>query len=256
MVSSASDRRPRIGLTTYHEDASWGIWARTASLVPQVYVDAVLRAGGSPVLLPEGCGEDIVELLDGVVLIGGGDVDPAAYDEEPHPRTAGTRPSRDDHESRVLRAALDHDVPVLAVCRGAQVLNVLLGGSLLQHLPDTCGHDGHRPAPAVFGSSEVQTEPGSLAAEVLGPQATVQCYHHQAIARVADDLRVTAMAADGTIEAVELARGELTPGWVLGIQWHPEEDAGDNRLFDAHVRAARERSARSETTSDTRRVSP
>lgn len=247
MGSSVSERRPRIGLTTYHEVASWGVWERPAAIVPQVYVDAVLRAGGSPVLLPVGCDDDVVAVLDGVVVIGGADVDPAAYDEVPHPMTRGTRPARDAHEAQVLRAAIDRQVPVLAVCRGAQVLNVLLGGSLEQHLPDACGHEGHRPEPGAFGASEVRTEPGSLVAAVLGPQARVPCHHHQSIGRVADGVRVTATAADGTIEAIE-----LPSGWVLGVQWHPEEDAGDNRLFDAHVRAARERSARA----DTRRVSP
>lgn len=249
MGSSVSERRPRIGLTTYHEVASWGVWERPAAIVPQVYVDAVLRAGGSPVLLPVGCDDDVVAVLDGLVVIGGADIDPASYGAEPHPRTTGTRPARDAHELAVVRAALALDLPLLAVCRGAQLLNVVFGGTLQQHLPDECGHEGHRPAPAVFGETVVRTEPDSLLATVLGDQTRVPCYHHQSLDRVAAGLRVTARAADGTTEAVEPL---ASAGWVLGVQWHPEEDAGDNRLFDAHVRAARERSARS----DTRKVSP
>lgn len=242
MASNGSDRggttparRPYIGLTTYLEFAQWGIWQRPAAIVPQVYLDAVVRAGGTPVLLPPVHTDvSVLDLLDALVVIGGADVDPGAYGELPHPTVTDTRPNRDAHEQRLLHAALTADLPLLGVCRGAQVLNVALGGTLCQHLPETVEHDGHRPEPGVFGNSRVRSEPGSLVAKILGEVVEVPCYHHQSLDTVADGLRVTAWATDGTIEAVEL------PGrrWAVGVQWHPEENSDDNRLFDELVAAA------------------
>lgn len=252
MGSSVSDpARPRIGLTTYLEVARWGVWQRPAALVPQVYLDGVARAGGVPLLLPPvGTDLSVLDVVDGLVVIGGADVDPGWYGAEPHPTTRDTRPERDRHELRLLEAALERGLPVLGVCRGAQVLNVALGGSLHQHLPEVTGHEQHRPEPGVFGSSRVRTEPGTQAARILGEETTVPCYHHQALDRVADPLRVTARADDGTVEAVELPG----PGWVLGVQWHPEENPADLRLFEAHVQAAREHAARRHQTDGDRQV--
>ncbi|HWD82924.1 MAG TPA: gamma-glutamyl-gamma-aminobutyrate hydrolase family protein [Kribbella sp.] len=235
MGSNASER-PRIGITTYLEPAAWGIWRREAALVPKVYLDAVVAAGGVPLLLPPvGTDPSVLDVLDGLIIAGGCDVDPGAYDATPHPETVGTRPDRDDHEAVLIRTALDRDLPLLAVCRGLQMLNVALGGTLHQHLPDVVAHDAHRPEPAVFGAVEVKTEPGTLTARILGESATGSCYHHQALDVVAPGLNVTARADDGTVEAAEVAGKEF----ALGVQWHPEENPEDLRLFTALIRSKR-----------------
>ncbi|MPY78867.1 MAG: gamma-glutamyl-gamma-aminobutyrate hydrolase family protein [Actinophytocola sp.] len=244
MVSNGSN--PIIGLTTYAERAQTGVWDTDFALLPFNYVDAVSRAGGVPVLLPpvENGVEEAVAALDGLVISGGADIDPAAYDQPPHPATTGTRPGRDGWEMRLLERALDRDLPVLGVCRGAQVLNVALGGSLHQHLPDVVGNDTHRPEPAVFGTIRVRLAEGSLAARVLGTDGKVPCYHHQALDRIAPALDVSGWADDGTVEAVELP----THRFVLGVQWHPEQDSGDPRLFEALVAAALRTASRSEAS--------
>lgn len=238
MDLSASDQgghRPRIGITTYLEEASWGIWNRRAALLPETYLDAVVAAGGVPLLIPPtGTGTAALDVLDGLIVAGGCDVDPASYGASPHPETTGTQPSRDTSELVLIEAALSRDLPLLAVCRGLQMLNVTLGGTLQQHLPDRVGHDAHRPSPAVFGTSTVQVEPSSRLAEIVGDKVDVPCYHHQAVDRLGDGLRVTATAADGTVEGVEVT-GQ---SFALGIQWHPEEDLSDIRLFTALIRAA------------------
>lgn len=240
MASNASDgRRPRIGVTTYLESAAWGVWNRPAALVPGVYVEAVARSGGVPLLLPPVATDPtVLDVLDGLLLVGGADIDPAFYGAEPHPATAATRPARDEHEKLLLTAALDRGTPVLGVCRGAQLMTAALGGSLHQHLPDLLGHEGHRPEPAVFGTTAISTEPGSLVARILGDHTKVPCYHHQGLAEVSTPLVATAWAEDGLVEAVELP-GD---GWVLGVQWHPEENQDDLRLFEALVDVARQRS--------------
>jgi gamma-glutamyl-gamma-aminobutyrate hydrolase PuuD len=242
VASSASDApatrratRPRIGVTTYLEAAAWGVWNRPAAIVPGVYVDAVTRSGGVPLLLPPvGTDESVLDALDGLMLIGGADLDPAFYGAEPHPATAATRPDRDEHERRLFAAALDLGLPVLGVCRGAQLMTAALGGELHQHLPDLLGHEGHRPEPGVFGATEITTAAGSLVAGILGSRTKVPCYHHQGLTTVCSPLVATAWADDGLVEAVELP-GD---GWVLGIQWHPEENQDDLRLFEALVAAA------------------
>lgn len=239
MVSSASERhRPRIGLSTCLETASWGVWSRPAALVPRVYLDAVTSSGGQPLLLPPvATDESLPDLLDALLIIGGPDVDPAFYQVDPDPATEGTRPDRDEHERRLFLAALERDLPVLGVCRGAQVMTTALGGTLHQHLPDLLGHDGHRPEPGVFGSTRITTAPGSLVEHIVGVEAKVPCYHHQGLAAVSTPLVETAWSDDGLAEAVELP-GE---GWVLGVQWHPEENPDDLRLFRGLVDAARDR---------------
>jgi gamma-glutamyl-gamma-aminobutyrate hydrolase PuuD len=235
-VASSASKRPLVGLTTYRERAATGVWDTEFALLHSVYVDAVARAGGVPVLLPpqEHGAEEAVERLDALVLSGGSDVDPERYQQRPHQRTSVVRPWRDDWELRLLEQALAADLPVLGVCRGAQLLNVALGGTLDQHIPDTLGHQEHCPEPGVFGRTRVTLRPGSRLAGLLGPEATVACYHHQAIDRLAPALEVAGRSADGTIEAVEL------PGhrFALGVQWHPEQDGGDLRLFAALVAAA------------------
>ncbi|MCV2488257.1 gamma-glutamyl-gamma-aminobutyrate hydrolase family protein [Geodermatophilus sp. YIM 151500] len=234
----AGDRRPRIGLTTYLEPARYGVWSQEAALLPRAYVEVVARVGGWPVLLPPVADLDasVVGALDGLVLSGGGDVDPARYGASPHPRTGGTSAQRDAAEEGLLRGALARDVPVLGVCRGMQVLNVVLGGTLAQHLPDVVGHEGHRPAPAEFGRTRVSLAADSVVGGLLGDEVEVACYHHQAVDVLSDDLVAVGRADDGTVEAVEL-RG---PRFAVGVQWHPEVDGDDCRLFAALVDATRE----------------
>ncbi len=233
---------PLIGITTYVAEAAWGAWERPAAVLPESYFELVASAGGRPLLLPppssatDGPGTgaaEVIDVLHGLVLTGGGDVDPVSYGEAPEPTVGGVNPIRDDSERALLAAALKADLPVLAICRGCQILNVELGGTLHQHLPDVIGHDGHRSAPAVFGNMAVATEPGSRAAEVFGVSPTVLCCHHQSIHELGHGLVPTARADDGVIEAVEL------PGarFVFGVQWHPEE-GGDRRPFEALIHAA------------------
>jgi gamma-glutamyl-gamma-aminobutyrate hydrolase PuuD len=239
VVSNASETpsagRPRIGITTYLEPTIWGVWERDAALLPRVYLDSVVAAGGVPLLLPPvGTDPTVLDLLDGLVIAGGCDVDPGSYDAAPHPETVGTRPGRDEHESLLIRAALERELPLLAICRGLQMLNVTLGGTLQQHLPDAVAHDEHRPSPAVFGQTEVKVEPDTLTGRLFGDHATVHCYHHQALDVVAPSLQVTARAGDGTVEAAEVTGQPF----ALGVQWHPEENLEDLRLFTALVGAA------------------
>ena len=236
MASSASEARPVVGITTYVERAAYGVWDHEATLLPRTYADAVLRAGGAPVLLPTigPALPEVVARLDALVLSGGADVDPANYGRVAHPRTV-SRPERDASELGLLALALAAGLPVLAVCRGAQLLNVALGGTLVQHLPDVVGSDAYQPGSGVFGRVEVEIAAGSRAAGILGERAGVLCYHHQAVDTLGEGLTVTARSADGTVQAVERA-GEP---FVLGVQFHPEQDAGDDRLFRAVVEAGR-----------------
>jgi putative glutamine amidotransferase len=175
----------------------------------------------------------VVAGLDGLVLIGGGDVDPARYGVDAYPRNGGTSDRRDDLEFGLLAAALARDLPVLAVCRGMQVLNVGLGGDLVQHLPDRLGSTRHQPGPGAFGPVTVVTGTGSRLRRLLGPRIEVQCSHHQAVDRVGRGLVVTAHSEDGIVEAVESTGHRF----VVGVQWHPEE-TGDRRLFEALVAEA------------------
>jgi anthranilate synthase component 2/putative glutamine amidotransferase len=223
-------------VTTYLQTARHGVWEHEAAVLPRTYLDVVVRAGGTPMLLPPlpEVDPDVVGVLDGLVLSGGGDVDPARYGADRHPSTGGTSAVRDATEEALLRAALAADVPVLGVCRGMQVLNVALGGTLVQHLPEVVGHDGHRPEPATFGRTCVRIEQDSLLGRLLGEETDVACYHHQAIGTLAPDLVAVGRADDGTVEAVEL-RG---PRFALGVQWHPEQTGEDLRLFRSLVSAA------------------
>jgi putative glutamine amidotransferase len=227
----SNDCRAVIGLTTYTETASWGVWHTDATLLPRSYVDSVRNAGGIPVLLPAG-DTQALSAVDALVLTGGADVEPQRYGQEPQDKTV-TRPERDAFEFALVKAALDRGLPVLGVCRGMQVLNVALGGSLVQHLPDRVGHSEHQPSPGVYGPSRVTLAAGSRVAGILGVETKCQCYHHQAVDRPGAGLRAVGWAADGTVEAVEL------PGedFVIGVQWHPEQDTQEVRLFEALVEA-------------------
>ena len=229
--------RPIIGVTAGIEaDARWRVLEEAAALLPASYPRVIARAGGRPVLLPpdEDAADETVAALDGLVLSGGNDLDPALYGAAPHPRTGGVAPERDRAELALLRAALDEGLPVLGICRGAQLIAVAAGGGLHQHLPEVVGHNGHQPAPGRYGYHEVRLGPGSRVEGILGSVAKVASHHHQGIAGVASGLAAVAWAEDGGIEAVEAtARGRF----LVGVLWHPEHD-GDERLFAALVDAA------------------
>jgi gamma-glutamyl-gamma-aminobutyrate hydrolase PuuD len=225
--------RPLIGITTYVEPASWGHWQLEAALVPYDYVRAVERAGGRAVLVPpdpDGI-EEVLDALDGLIFSGGNDMAPESYGAEPDPATNGTNPARDEGELALLAAALERDLPVLAICRGVEVLNVVRGGDLVQHLPDVVGHEEHRAVVGEFSEHAVRVDPASRLGEVRGP---VKSHHHQGLGRLGEGLREVAWADDGVVEAVE----DPQKPFLLGVLWHPEAGE-DQRLFEQLVEAAR-----------------
>lgn len=237
--------RPVIGLCTALERAQWSVWDQEAVLLPRNYVDEVARAGGLPVLLPPEAQsveepEETIALLDGLLLAGGADIDPASYGQTPHPETQDSVPERDAFEIALTRAAIEADVPVLGICRGMQLVNVALGGTLNQHLPEHLAHEDHRRVIGTFDGSEhdVQVLEGTLAASVIGAGSHgTKSHHHQGVDRLGEGLLVSARSAlgDELVEAVEL------PGrsFVLGVQWHPEADPS-SPVIGGLVTAARE----------------
>ncbi len=235
---SRASGRPVIGISANMVRAKWAVWDRPATLMPQTYIDLMTAVDCVPVLLPPqpGIGET-VHRLDGLLLPGGGDLDPALYAAPPHPQTGRLNPRRDAAEVALAGAAISTGLPVLGICRGLQVLNVFLGGTLHQHLPDVTGHKGHEPEPGIFGPQRVRLEPGSQIAKIMGGgTATVPCHHHQAIDRIGAGLTVTARSEDGVIEAAELAGHPF----AVAIQWHAEESGGRaESLFRALAEAAR-----------------
>lgn len=235
MASNDSEiYRPRIALTSYYQEAAWGVWKTTAAILPGTYVEAVVAAGGTPLLLPPlGTDETVLDVVDGLIVVGGPDVEPSRYGAVPHPSTKSL-PLRDAHDTALTRAAIDRGVPLFAICRGAQILNVAFGGSLIQHIPDVNPEANYQPAPGVYGQAAFSTFQGSLIRELLGESAAAPCYHHQAIDVLGQGLRVTARSDDGTVQAIETADG----GWVLGVQFHPEQNPADLRLFRGFVNAA------------------
>jgi putative glutamine amidotransferase len=187
-------------------------------------------------------GEETLEALDGIVFSGGSDLDPEFYGQEPHDETFGVVRKRDSAELALLEGALARDLPVLAICRGSQVLNVARGGDLVQHLPDVIGDEKHKHTPGTFADHDVSVEEGTRLASLLGDRAPVKSHHHQGLGRVGDGLRVAAHAEDGTIEAVE----DPDRRFVVGVLWHPEAGE-DARLFEELVRQAADyRAARTE----------
>jgi gamma-glutamyl-gamma-aminobutyrate hydrolase PuuD len=239
-VTDNSYGKPVIGISANAEPAQWAGWREHATLVPHAYVDRVAAAGCVPVVLPPVAGaERAMSRLDGLLLSGGGDLSPSLYAARPHPRTARVDTDRDAAELALLQAAFDAGLPVLGICRGLQLLNVLRSGTLLQHLPETVGHDGHAPGPAVYGQRAVRVTAGSRMARILGRDALdVPCHHHQAIERLGGGLTATARSDDGVIEAVEL---DGYP-FAVAVQWHPEVSE-DRSLFLALAEAARSRAA-------------
>lgn len=232
----ASDTRPVVGITTYAEPAAWGAWNVPSALVPLTYVHAVEAAGGRPLLVPpcDGGLEETLDVLDGIIFSGGNDLDPSTYGAESHPETNGTRPERDRAELALMRAALERDLPVLAICRGIEIMNVARGGDLVQHLPDVVGDERHKHTPGVFADHEVNVSDESRLGRVLGDRAPVKSHHHQGVGRVGDGLVETAWAEDGTIEGLE----DPSRSFAVGVLWHPEEHE-DGALFRELVDEAR-----------------
>jgi len=230
--------RPVIGITTYREPVSWGEWTDLpAAVVPAAYIDSVSAGGGTPVLIPPlGPADDVPSVigrLDALVLAGGTDVNPSRYSAEPHERTVVWRDDRDVSEMAILHAARDRGLPVLGICRGMQMMAVVAGGALHQHVPDLVGHTGHSPGPRLYGDVQVSTVAGTRTAAILGSEPfMVRSHHHQAVS-AHPGLVASAVDTDGLIQAIEV------PGdaFWLGVQWHPEVGK-DLSLFQALVAAA------------------
>jgi putative glutamine amidotransferase len=256
---------PVIGITTYDDTAAWRNWKARAAMLPYAYVDAVRRNGGRPVLLPPGGTDDeagaAVAGIDGLVVPGGPDVDPARYGAARHPLTQPSVPVRDAWELAVTSSALRQDVPLLAICRGMQILNVCRGGTLHQHVPDLVGHARHDGPISGFGRHAVRVSPDSMLARILTPEPAqeyievpedtdpddafnVPTHHHQAVNLLGDGLKAVAWEQDGLVEGVEAGPSALDgfSGFVLGVQWHPEQ-GDDLRVFAALTCAAAERAA-------------
>jgi putative glutamine amidotransferase len=238
--------RPVIGICAAIERSSWAAWEGVmTNLSPRSYSLSVQAAGGMALLLPPDDAvaqqpDELLELIDGLMLAGGTDIDPACYGGRPHPQTRGTCPERDRFELALVHRALERDMPVLGICRGMHMLNVACGGTLVQHLPDLLGHEDHRHAPGAFSDHEVRVGSGTLAARAIGAEETaVKSHHHQGVDELGEGLSESGWStADGVVEAIEL------PGraHALGVLWHPEADER-SRVVGSLVEAARERCA-------------
>jgi putative glutamine amidotransferase len=236
--------RPVIGICTALEQARWSVWDEEAVLLPRSYVLAVQRAGALALMLPpdaeaEQDPSQVLGLIDGLMLAGGADIDPASYGQPAHEKTTGTVPERDAFEIALTRAAIERDMPVLGICRGMQLINVALGGTLLQHLPERFGHHEHRRVVGSFDGADhdVDVREGTLAMRVVGEQShATKSHHHQGVDRLGEGLEVSGVSAlDGLPEAIELVGARF----VLGVQWHPEVDE-TSAVIAALVAAAEE----------------
>ncbi|NII69813.1 gamma-glutamyl-gamma-aminobutyrate hydrolase family protein [Microbacterium ulmi] len=233
-------RRPVIGLTTYLEQARQGVWDVRAAFLPQQYFTSVTDAGGIAVLLPpqpspDQTAEAVLDGLDGLILTGGLDVQPELYGAQRHPLTDPARPDRDEWELALFRGAERRRMPVLAICRGLQLVNVARGGTLHQHLPEALGTERYRLGGGVFATNTVEIAAGTALAGLLGAgEFDVHSYHHQGVDRLGDGLVATAQTDDGLVQAFE-SDGD---SYLVGVQWHPEENADDKRLFEGIVAEA------------------
>jgi putative glutamine amidotransferase len=223
------DRRPRIGICTALERARWTVWDREAFLLSRLYVDALQAAEAVVFMVPPDLWvadhpDDVLDGLDGLLLSGGADIDPAIYGAERHRKTVNTRPERDRAEIALALRALELEKPVLGICRGMQLLNVALGGTLIQHLPDDLGHTDHRRSVGSFDNADhdVRLAPGSLAARAAGETLhATKSHHHQGVAELGEGLEATGWSVlDDLVEAIEVPSAR----WALGVQWHPEAD--------------------------------
>jgi putative glutamine amidotransferase len=230
--------RPVIGICAAIESARWAAWEVEVNLSPRTYSHAVQRAGGLGLILPPDdvvaeSPDELLDMLDGLILAGGSDIDPASYGAKPHPETRNTRPERDRFELALGTRALERDMPVLGICRGMEMLNVIQGGTLDQHL----GLELHRHTPGAFVDHGVRLEAGSLAARVVGDERTeVKSAHHQGLDELGEGVIASGYADDGIVEAIELP--ERT--FAVGVLWHPEEDER-SRVIGALVEEARSR---------------
>jgi len=232
-----------IGICAAVDQVHRGPWDEVVTMVQRTYPAAVQRAGALALTLPPDDAvadrpDPVLDRIDALILAGGADVDPASYGASRHPETGRTWPERDRFEIALARRALERDKPILGVCRGMEIINVALGGTLVQHLPEALGTDEHRPVPGAFGDHDVRLEPGSLAARAAGAdgdaRVTVKSHHHQGVDELGDGLVATGWCVDdGLVEAVELPG----PGYALGVLWHPEED-GQSRVIASLVEAA------------------
>ena len=227
--------RPLIGITSYAEEVRMGVWTEDAAVVPLAYVRAVEHAGGRPLVVPpaEDGVEETLDALHGVIFSGGGDLDPGLYDAAPHGETDAPKPWRDQAEMRMLEAALARDMPVLAICRGSQLLNVARGGDLVQHLPEVVGDEKHRHEPGAFSDHSVQVAQDSRLGGLLGEHAPVKSHHHQGMGKIGRGLREVAWAEDGVVEGLE----DPEKRFAFGVLWHPEEGE-DFALFKGLVEEA------------------
>jgi putative glutamine amidotransferase len=223
------DRRPRIGICAALERARWTVWDREAFLLSRIYIDALQDAEAIALMVPPDLWvaehpDDVLDGLDGLLLAGGADIDPATYGAEPHGKTVNTRPDRDRAEVALALRALERDLPVLGICRGMQLLNVALGGTLIQHLPDDLGHTDHRRSVGSFDNADhdVRLVPGSLAARAAGETLhATKSHHHQGVDSLGEGLQATGWSVlDDLVEAIEAPAAR----WALGVQWHPEAD--------------------------------
>jgi putative glutamine amidotransferase len=233
--------RPLIGLTTYLEAAGTDGCGRVeAAFLPQKYMEPIIAAGGVPLLLPPQpvtapAVERLVSTIDGLLIPGGWDVDPSLYGQERHAETDQPRTGRDAWEQALILEAIRQDVPLFGICRGEQLLNVTLGGTLHQHLPDVIGSAHYQAGGHRFNTIPVEIRPGSTLGGLLGPAADdVPVSHHQAVDKLGRGLMATAWSPEQVVEAIE------HPGltFCVGVQWHPEQIAGEEVLFQAFVDAA------------------
>ncbi|MBA2240403.1 MAG: gamma-glutamyl-gamma-aminobutyrate hydrolase family protein [Solirubrobacterales bacterium] len=222
---------PSIGICAAVERVRWAAWEETVTMAPRSYAAAVQRAGALAFLVPPDPGgperiDALLDRLDGLLLAGGSDIDPAVYGQPPHGETKGAWPERDRFESELVAGALGRSLPVLGICRGMQVLNIACGGDLVQHLPELVGHPDHRHTPGTYGDHEVLLVPGSLAERAAGHRRlVVKSHHHQGVGRLGEGLEASGWAAeDEVVEAIEI------PGhrYALGVLWHPEEDVSSS----------------------------
>ena len=241
-MSGGAEGRCAVGISAAVDRVRWGPWEEEVTMQTRAYSRAVQEAGGIALLLPpdaavEEAPDGLLDRIDGLIISGGSDVAPGCYGQEPGPHTSRTLPERDHFELALARRAVELDMPLLGICRGMQVLNVALGGALVQHLPDLLGHGDHRRTPGAMGNHEVRLAAGSLAARAAAAEVLeVKSHHHQGIDELGEGLVATGWAvADEIVEAVELPDRRF----ALGVLWHPEEDTR-SRVVGALVEAVRE----------------